>query len=141
MSANRFFLVLTMVLGLFSYAADSARAAQERGIGHITGIITDAAGKPLSGFSIKLQDMEGAPPTPPRRNSYSPGDPTPLQAPPSPIVATTTTDAQGRFRFSNIRSGRYMMIGGSSSTGLLYKSVGVEANKTTDVGTVAINKK
>jgi hypothetical protein len=34
-----------------------------------------------------------------------------------------------------------MMIGGSSSTGLLYKSVGVEANKTTDVGTVAINKK
>jgi len=64
---------------------DAARAAPPAGI--IEGVAKDALERPLSGVQLKLQAPDGR------------------------VVAQTTTDASGRYRFTGIAPGVYSVIG------------------------------
>jgi hypothetical protein len=70
-----------------------------------------------------------------RRNS--------LDQPPAPaelaekLITTVTTDAQGRFSVS-LKSGVYLLKGGSKNMGFLYREEIVEPGKTNDIGRVKL---
>ncbi|HYH87039.1 MAG TPA: TonB-dependent receptor [Pyrinomonadaceae bacterium] len=83
MSLFRLFLCAALLAGLF--LPRGVAHARQSSQGGVEGIVTDAAGASLADARVYLFDPQQA------------------------LLATTETDAQGRFRFSNVAAGSYVV--------------------------------
>ena len=83
----------------------------------VTGTIRDVNGAPVAGFSTKLWDRPRIP---------------------AKLVATTVTDAQGRFEFKDISEGQYVLKGGSRVVGFIYMEVTLQGGIDTHVGVLRL---
>ena len=141
-------ILLLALSSMLAFVALTTRSPDARGDdtdrspGTVTGSVVDQNDKPVAGMSLRLHDgTPPAPPAPPRRKpSFSIDDEFSNLANVEPVVATTTTDAQGKFTFPKVKPGDYLIRAGTRATGLIYKEVAVEGGKTVDVGAIKLIK-
>jgi hypothetical protein len=154
MRKSPFVRVITMVavVALVGWLASDTAAMQD-GKGNITGMLKTHDDKPAASFNIKLtQDQPVSVGRPGRGKGKSGGwrdwAPGPLQGSPgggkARIIATTTTDAQGKFAFNNVKcapeGSAYRLEGGNKNTGWIYYDVIVRPNQTTEVNDLKLAK-
>ena len=109
--------------------ATSIRAAEQ--VGSITGSVVDADGKAVAGLELRLERVSHISVKPPGGNlKHKIVQPLQTRPTTSP-VATTTTDAQGKFMMTEIRPGSYRLVGGSQAIGWIIQNLTVEAGKET----------
>ena len=130
-------LALLLVAGAFD--SRLVRAADPQGSGNLTGIIADSNDKPMTGFAVKLYQSAAIGADSPAKKKTSFDQPAPSELL-EKLVTTATTDAQGKFTISNVKSGGYLVKGGSKNVGYLYTEATVEAGKTTDMGRIKLVK-
>jgi Prealbumin-like fold domain len=134
-------LITGLVLTVLAVAAlDTPLRAQEpQGNGNLIGVVTDSNDKPMTGFAVKFYQSQprGIDQPGSRRNLIDQPASSELA---EKLITTVTTDAQGKFSAPNLKSGVYLLKGGSKNIGFLYREEIVEPGKTTDVGRIKLVK-
>jgi len=139
MSRTILLCIVLMILTLSVFDSRQVRAQEPQGSGNVTGVVTDPNDKPIASFAVKLYQSQ------PRGIDSSRGKKS-IDQPPAPgqmaekLITTVTTDAQGRFTISKLKSGGYLLKGGSKNVGFIYQEVVIEPNKTNDLGRVKLVK-
>lgn len=139
-------LLILGALGICFIAGASQGLAADpkaQGTGSVTGLVLDASDKPMVGFAVKLYSSEpiDADRSGSRRKKNSTlGASEGANMLAEKLAATAITDATGRFTFSNVKVGAYLLKGGGKNTGFIYMDANVEANKTNDLGTIKLTK-
>jgi hypothetical protein len=140
--------VIAAVLLAVAARPDSAVAADDNGPGSVTGTVTDHAGKPAKGVTIKVFTLNvGAAkggsgrklPGPDKQSAADPdADAVALQTKTRP-AATTTTDDAGKFQIASLPSGAYRYMAGTPPRGYKGGTFDVEPSKTATL-TIQLDK-
>ena len=132
-------LAVLTILGLGAMHSRPVQAQEQKGPGRIVGAVADASDKPLTGFVLRLYSI-----TP--MSTDRPGSKAALDTPAptmlvEKLVATVSTDAQGKFSFPNVNPGGYLLKGGSkNSGGIILNEVEVKPGETSDLGKLKLVK-
>jgi hypothetical protein len=124
-------------VALLALDSHQSRAAEPEGLGNVTGVVVDKNDKPMVGFAVHFHQNQpiGIGPQGGKKSVVGTPPPTELQ---EKLIATATTDAQGRFSASKLKTGAYLLKGGSPNVGHIYQEVIVESNKTVDLGKIKL---
>jgi protocatechuate 3,4-dioxygenase beta subunit len=102
----------------------------------ITGTFLDKAGAPVANAQVRLaQPMTSGGAVGPGsapQSIWGIGEFVMLQGKAVKVIATTTTDANGRFTFQNVAAGRYQILAGTGARAAR-DTVNVEDGKNLDV--------
>ena len=116
---------------------------QQQGNGSVTGIVTDVKDKPVVGMPLRLYVTEHANVERiPGKKMLDPIGPSEHEVTPlaEKLVTTVKTDSKGKFTFSDVKAGAYLLRGSRKSVGFIYQEVEIKAGQTIDLRTIKLSK-
>jgi hypothetical protein len=123
--------------------ADDAPPPQQQGNGSLTGIVTDDKDKPVVGMPLRLYVTEHANVERiPGKKMLDPISPSEHEVTPlaEKLVTTVKTDSKGKFTFSDVKAGAYLLRGSRKGVGFIYQEVEIKAGQSSDLGTIKLSK-
>ena len=130
--------IAVVALSMLTAGARVARA-QAEGVGSISGSVLGEDNKPYVGLAVKLIQQQyrkiGD------RSQIGIPLPTPMvQSPKQKVIATATTDKEGKFTFARVNAGDYFVSAGNPNIGYIYEQITVEKDKETKLDGLHLTK-
>jgi hypothetical protein len=131
---------LILALAVFGGLTTASRAADAPG--KVSGVVTDAADKPVAGASVRIMSAGMGRQTLPKENSiYGIGiDVLNLQMGRGMIaIAVTKTDANGMFSFPAVKPGSFKIVAAIANGGTVMNDITIKSNEETKMN-LKLNK-
>jgi hypothetical protein len=110
----------------------------QQGNGAIIGTVTDDKDKPVTELPLRLYVVEHPSVDRAPKIIISRASQAVLLS--EKLITSVKTDKQGKFKFSDVKPGSYLLRASRKNAGFIYQDVEVKPGQTTDLGTIKLAK-